>query len=134
MKILFLSAANSVHTVRWVNALAERGQEVILVSKIDHHEERENSISSNVKVVYLPVKGMRGYYLNAVVLKRLYKKERFDVINVHYASGYGTLARIARLPHILLSVWGSDVYDFPYESRIKEYILKKNLQDRKSVV
>lgn len=31
MKVLFISAANSVHTVRWVNALVERKQEVILV-------------------------------------------------------------------------------------------------------
>ncbi|MCQ5258587.1 glycosyltransferase [Mediterraneibacter faecis] len=32
MKILFVSAANSTHTVRWVNAFAERGHEVYLVS------------------------------------------------------------------------------------------------------
>lgn len=128
MKILFLSASSSIHTVRWVNALVEIGHEVILVSKVDHHEECENAISKKVKVIYLPIKGMKGYYLNAIALKRLYKKADIDVINVHYASGYGTLARIARLPHILLSVWGSDVYDFPYESKIKKYILKKNLE------
>ena len=62
MKILFLSAANSIHTVRWVNALAERGNEVTLVSKADHQEDHKNSISGKVKVIYLPVKGMKGYY------------------------------------------------------------------------
>ena len=36
MRILFLSAANSAHTVRWVNSLAERGHEVILISQKDH--------------------------------------------------------------------------------------------------
>lgn len=128
MKILFLSAANSIHTVRWVNALAEWGHEVTLVSKADHHEESENVVSKQVKIIYLPVTGMKGYYLNAVALRKIYRKNGFNVINVHYASGYGTLARIARLPHILLSVWGSDVYTFPYESRGKEYILRKNLE------
>lgn len=127
MRVLFLSAASSIHTVRWVNALSELGHKVTLVSQKDHKAVK-NSISGKVKVIYLPFDGSKGYYLNAPALKRIYKKEIFDVINVHYASGYGTLARIARLSDILLSVWGSDVYDFPYESKIKEIILRKNLQ------
>lgn len=127
MRILFLSAANSIHTVRWVNALSERGHEVVLVSLKEHKVEMD-WISSKVKIIYLPVKGKKGYYLNAIFLKTLYLTERVDVVNAHYASGYGTLARMARLPDVLLSVWGSDVYDFPYESRLKEIILKKNLK------
>lgn len=127
MKILFLSAANSVHTVRWVNALANQGYKVVLVSKADH-ESKDRSISNMVEIIYLPFRGLAGYYLNAPVLRKLYHEGGFDVVNAHYASGYGTLARIAGLPNILLSVWGSDVYDFPYESRLKRRILEKNLE------
>ncbi|WP_285824230.1 glycosyltransferase [Schaedlerella arabinosiphila] len=127
MRILFLSAANSIHTVRWVNALSERGHEVVLVS-LKNHIAKINTISANVRQVYLPVKGKKGYYLNAIFLKVLYIREQIDVVNAHYASGYGTLARLARLPNVLLSVWGSDVYDFPRESKMKEKILKKNLK------
>mgnify|MGYP000332070184 CR=1 FL=1 len=46
MKVLFISAANSVHTVRWVNALVERKQEVILVSLPNHREEANKSMKS----------------------------------------------------------------------------------------
>lgn len=127
MRILFLSAANSIHTVRWVNALSERGYEVVLVSLKDH-TAKTNFISEKVKVIYLPITGKKGYYLNAPFLRILYLHEHADVVNVHYASGYGTLGRIARLPDVLLSVWGSDVYDFPYQSKKKEKILKKNLK------
>lgn len=126
LKILFLSAVKSVHTMRWVNALAEKGHEVVLVSLKNHCDVR-NVISKKVKVVYLPVSGTKGYYLNAYALRKLYKSENFDVVNVHYASGYGTLARLARLPGIILNVWGSDVYDFPYESKLKRTIIRKNL-------
>lgn len=126
MKVLFLSAANSIHTVRWVNALSERGHNITLVSQKDHQADVD-AISTDVHIIYLPILGTKGYYLNAGTLKRIYNKGNFDVVNVHYASGYGTLARIAGLPHVLLSVWGSDVYDFPYESRLKEVILRKNL-------
>lgn len=124
MRVLFLSAANSVHTVRWVNALAERGCEVVLVSEKNH---KAMDVSDKVKIIYLPFGGSKGYYLNAPALQHIYKAGRFDVINVHYASGYGTLARIAKLPNIILNVWGSDVYDFPYESKLKEKVLRKNL-------
>lgn len=126
MRVLFLSAANSVHTVRWVNTLAERGCKVVLVSEKNHHA-KEEVISDKVKIIYLPFGGVKGYYLNASALQHIYKVGKFDVINVHYASGYGTLARMAKLPDIILNVWGSDVYDFPYESQFKEQILRKNL-------
>lgn len=125
MRVLFLSAASSVHTIRWVNALAERGCRVVLVSEKNH--QAEEPVAEKVKIIYLPFGGAKGYYLNAPALRHIYKAGRFDVINVHYASGYGTLARVAKLPDIILNVWGSDVYDFPYECRLKEQILRKNL-------
>lgn len=127
MTILFLSAANSIHTVRWVNALAERDLEIVLVS-LKNHEDRECLISKKVEIIYLPVQGVKGYYLNALALKKIYNRKQFNVINVHYASGYGTLARIAGLSNILLSVWGSDVYDFPYQNILNKIIIQKNLQ------
>lgn len=128
MNILFLSAAGSIHTIRWVNALSELGHNVTLVSKIDH-EDKSKTINEKVKIVYLPFGGMKGYYFNIPFLKRFYKRnQNFDVINVHYASGYGTLARMSRLPHVILNVWGSDVYDFPYKSRIHHKIISKNLE------
>ena len=127
MKILFLSAAKSIHTVKWVNAFAERGHEVYLIS-IKGHEPKENTLHSNIKFYQLRYGGTLGYYMNAHEFSKLVKKIKPDVINVHYASGYGTLARISNISHYILSIWGSDVYDFPYESRLKNYILKKNVK------
>ena len=127
MKILFLSAAKSIHTVKWVNAFAERGHEVYLIS-IKGHEPKEDSLHENISFYSLKYAGTLGYYLNAFELAKVVKKVRPDVINVHYASGYGTLARISHISPYILSIWGSDVYDFPYESRFKNYILKKNVK------
>ncbi len=126
MKIMFIAPANSIHTVRWVNALAERGNEVHLVS-LPNHQQEQDKIVSNVFVHYLSMGGTKGYYLDALEIRKLAKKMQPDVINAHYASGYGTLVRIARLPKVILSVWGSDVYDFPYEGKLKKSIIKRNL-------
>lgn len=123
---MFVAAASSIHTVRWVNALSERGNTVILVS-LPNHRESSNKLNSNIQIIYLPFSGSKGYYLNALILQKIYHHIKPEVINVHYASGYGTLARMAHLPNIILSVWGSDVYDFPYQSKLKMHILVKNL-------
>ena len=127
MNILFISAASSIHTERWVNALVEKGNQVTLVSLPDH-QVHQNKINSNVQIEYLPFYGNKGYYFNAFALRKIYKKSKPDIVNVHYASGYGTLARIAKIPDTILSVWGSDVYDFPYQSKWKMNVIKRNLK------
>lgn len=126
MRILFLSAANSIHTVKWVNALANRGHEIYLVYNAGH-EPDQDKINHNIHLKRLKYDGAKGYYLNARELRKYTKHINPDVINVHYASGYGTLARRSKIQPILLSVWGSDVYDFPYENRLKNIIIKKNV-------
>jgi hypothetical protein len=69
-----------------------------------------------------------GYFRNVPVLRRLLVTERADLLNVHYASGYGTTAALSGFRPWMLSVWGSDVYDFPYESRLKGWWLRRNLR------
>lgn len=76
---------------------------------------------------------MKGYYLNAIWLHKLEEKIEPDVVNVHYASGYGTLMRMAGLKNTILSVWGSDVYDFPYKNWLCMKIIRKNLNYSKKI-
>lgn len=130
-KLLFLSAANSIHTVKWVNALSKK-YEVHLVY-CANHAPTIHKIDDNVILHKLKKDAKIGYYTNVFQMKKLYREIKPDIINVHYASGYGTLARLAKLPDITLNVWGSDVYDFPNESKIKRYILKKNLLYAKKI-
>lgn len=128
MRVLFLSAANSIHTVKWVNALAERGHEIHLVYN-SGHKPADDKIDNRIHLHQMKHGGMKGYYLNAPELHGIVKRVKPDVINVHYASGYGTLARWSRIAPYLLSVWGSDVYEFPYRGKINKYILKKNVEN-----
>lgn len=70
---MFVSAANSTHTVRWVNALAERGHEVYLVSNRGH-EPKEDALNSRVKLYLMKHSGGKGYYLNAGELRKIAKR------------------------------------------------------------
>lgn len=124
-KLLILSAASSIHTVKWVNALS-KFYEVHLVY-CPNHAPKIHKINDNVFLHELKYKAKLGYYTNCLQMRKLYKIIKPDIINVHYASGYGTLSRLAKLPNTILNVWGSDVYDFPNESKLKKNILRKNI-------
>lgn len=123
MKIVLLSAASSIHTIRWANGLASKGVEVHLISQ----HPLQDHLSDKVKLYLLPYSGTLGYYLNVFKVRKLLKEIQPDLVNAHYASGYGTTARLANHHPLLLSVWGSDVYDFPYTSFLHKYLVKKTL-------
>ena len=79
------------------------------------------------------VKGL-GYILNGPRLKRLVLELQPDVVNAHYASGYGTLARWVGKTPLVLNVWGSDVYQFPEEGPVQLRLLRDNLKRADRVV
>ena len=134
MKLLLLAPASVIHTQRWVEALHGRGVQLVLATQ---HDPAAWQAPVGVKVVRLPHCGTAGYFRNVPVLRRLLRDERPDLLNAHYASGYGTTAALAGFRPWLLSVWGSDVYDFPYESgpkgRLKGWLLRRNLRQADAV-
>lgn len=124
MKICFLSSANSIHIIRWVNSLSHRGHDVYLLTmeKPDY-----DTINEKVKVIKLKLSSPYGYYLNFFEGKRLIKKIKPDIMHTHYASGYGTLSRLINFHPTILSVWGSDIYLYPHKNKFNMWNIKKNL-------
>ena len=80
-------------------------------------------------MVKLPFKGPIGYYLNVPFLKMKLKNGGYDLINSHYASGYGTLSRLTQVHPIALAVFGTDVYEYPYKSKDNMRRIVKNLNN-----
>lgn len=126
MKVMFIATANNIHTVKWVNALCDEFEMHLVYCR--GHGESINKIDNKVVLHELKYKAPLGYYMNAFQLKKIFKEICPNIVNVHYASGYGTLARIARIKPVILSLWGSDVYEFPRKSIINKEILKKNVR------
>ena len=126
MRIAFVSAGQSVHTVKWVNALAKRGHQVNLIC-LPNHKPDKDALHPDVKVTLLPDGGQRGYISNAGALRRAVVEFDAEIVNVHYASGYGTLMRRSKVHPTILSVWGSDVYDSPEVSPLFKKMVAKNL-------
>lgn len=123
MKVVLLSDGSSIHTIRWANGLADKGVEVVLVSQ----HKIQDSISTDVRFIRLPYSGMLGYFRNVSEFKKLLATENPDILNVHYASGYGTTAQLAGFQPSVLSVWGSDVYSFPHKTPLHRWWMRRNL-------
>jgi L-malate glycosyltransferase len=130
MKVVMLGPANVGHTQRWTEGLHARGVKLVLATQ---HVDPLWQPPEGVPLVRLPHAGMAGYFRNAPALAALLRREQPDLLHAHYASGYGSTAALARFRPWLLSVWGSDVYDFPYEGRLKGWWLRRNLQQADQV-
>lgn len=128
-KVVILSNASSIHTIQWAIHLKNQGLTVEVVSQ----HPKNDIFPFDIPVHILPRVGQIGYFLNVIALKKLLKKIQPDIVNAHYATGYGTTARLANFHPYVLSVWGSDVYEFPYRSFIHKRLLKKNLAAADSI-
>lgn len=117
LKVLLLADAIAFHTERFAHQLKLQGCEVLTASlepgEMEHHPLRGRG----------PIKAL--HYLSTVPqLRRLLKQFEPDVINPHFASGYGFTAALARQdsnPPIVLNLWGSDVLIVPHKSVLHKW-------------
>ncbi|WP_375103853.1 glycosyltransferase [Paenibacillus sp. RS8] len=133
MKILILAAGNDIHTVRWCNQLSENQRNEVHLCYVSNQKPSIDAFSNKVFLHELKYPSPYGYYLNIFELKKIIKKIKPNILNTHYASGYGTLGRISRFSPHLISVYGSDVYDFPYQNRFNMRLITKNLKNADSI-
>jgi glycosyltransferase involved in cell wall biosynthesis len=136
-RILFLADIDSAHTRKWAVSLSDRGYEVgifslrksesgwfwkypaITVYEKDGFGSGKFKKSSRSKISYLRLLPR---------LRKVVKEFNPDILHAHYASSYGFIgARVGFKPYVV-SVWGSDVYDFPKKTMLHKSIFKYNLK------
>lgn len=124
MRVVLLGRADGVHLQRWAEALASRGIDLTIVTQ---HRPHGWLPPPGVEMHVLRFRGGFGYFANALRLRRILGTVRPELLNVHYASGYGTMAAIAGYRPTVLSVYGSDVFDFPDRSPVAARLIRWNL-------
>ncbi len=125
MKVLLLGAGSVIHTQRWANGLSQVGAEVVCVSQ---HPFLETGWESAVHKVLLKHAGPGGYVLNAREVAAEFRAHGCDLLNAHYATGYGLLATLSGVRPRMVSVWGMDVFDFPRISPLHRWLVRAILQ------
>lgn len=137
VNILLVADAQSSHTLKWAQALIDRGNIVHIFSF------RPSTILPKDLVTVArgyPTKNNRWrkakeliYFYTTNELKTLIKNKKPDVLHAHYASSYGLLARLSKFHPFFISTWGSDVFAFPRSNSFSKNILKSNLNQADKV-
>lgn len=134
MKILLLSDTYSEHTEKWALGLAVSGVKVGLFSFNKASYEWYNH--PNITVFFEPEKKINAEstltklsYLKYVsIIKKIIKHFNPDILHAHYATSYGLVGALSGFKPFFLSVWGSDVYDFPTRSKLHKKVFQYNLK------
>jgi len=123
--VLLVGAGNSIHLQRWANALAQAGLRLHVATV---HPPLPTGWLPAVTLHLLRPHGAAGYVGAVPALRRLVHQQRIDLVHAHYATGYGVLATLAGYRPRLVSVWGSDVDDFPDKSMLHAALLRRVLR------
>lgn len=138
MKVLMLADASSVHTIKWVNALVQKDIELLVFSLKKYNAE--DFISSNklrIEVlglndaIFKSGEGAFGklvYFKALPKVKKLIREFQPDLLHAHYISSYGTIGALCNFHPYIISVWGSDIYDFPQHNFLFKKIIEFDLQ------
>jgi glycosyltransferase involved in cell wall biosynthesis len=130
MRICYLADINSVHTKKWCNFFKAKGYEIHVISLTDGTIEGVKVHSLNLDLKKIQSNGFIykfKYLFQINKVKKLVKEINPDILHSHYASSYGLLGALTKFHPFIISVWGSDVYEFPKKGLISKYVLKYNL-------
>jgi L-malate glycosyltransferase len=133
IKVCLLSDADCIHTYRWAEALSDRGIKVIVCSLKKSNRTYNDKIKIFNIANYRNQRGLSHFhkllYLKSLIkLKRVLDTEAPDILHAHYATSYGLLGSLCRFKPLIISVWGSDVFDFPLTGYLARKMLSFNLE------
>ena len=129
MRICIIGPANSAHIVKWCDRLSARGHEMHVISFIPGEID-----DTTVHLIDVGVDaegsdaGKLKYLFTGGKIRRLVNRIKPDVVTVHYATSYGVATALSGVSGYSLSVWGSDIYDFPKKSPMHKALLKFSLR------
>lgn len=125
MKVVLVAPQSIIHTVRWANAINKHVEELHLITL--HDSNKKDLIDPDVIIHKLRFKAPLGYIFNIFEVQKLIANINPDIIHVHSCSGHGTMIALTNIKNYLLSIYGSDIYEFPNKNFINRQIIRFNL-------
>ncbi len=137
MKVLILAAPSSTHTVKWIRSLSLKGIEIFLFGLTDYNVNDYAGLKNfyvfssklNKEIFGLPETALSklSYLKSLPKIKKIIKEFKPDILHAHYASSYGILAALTNFHPMIISVYGSDVFNFPNTNIFSSFVFKFNL-------
>jgi glycosyltransferase involved in cell wall biosynthesis len=123
LRIAYLSIGRHIHTERWLRYFVERGHDVHLLTV---QPGPMPGVTVHDITSHLGPKWLR-YATSLVRVKALLSRLDPDVLHTHFLTGYGYWGWLSGFRPFLLTVWGDDVYQTPFESRAKLWLARHAL-------
>jgi glycosyltransferase involved in cell wall biosynthesis len=127
MNILYVAPSNSIHTKRWINRASKNGINCFLYDQIPGGGDRIDSCKNTYFVqkinVFKPLiflKPLLYTLFHFVKLRKVIKKNDFDLIHIHWLFDFSVLAStFQRRIKIVITPWGSDIQYSPNSNRLR---------------
>ena len=128
-RILFFADASSVHTRRWVAAVAERGAEAVVVTR-----QPADVPGARQVIAVAPGHDKLSWFKALPEVRRVARQLaasgwRPDLVHGHYVTSYGLWAAACGLgvPKVM-TAWGSDILVTPRHSRLMRWVVGWSLR------
>jgi len=125
MILCLIADGRSIHTQRWAEYFAQRGNEVHLITYDPMGQNiegvNEHVIPSRWKNLYL------SFIPRHIAIKKLVKKLKPDLIHAHFIAKYGFHLLGLNVHPSIVSAWGDDILILPKTSRLIHWYTKKVL-------
>ena len=134
MRICFLAAANSIHSVRWIKYFYEKGHEMFWISLAPPISEAKDLIGKirYFEITPSPLADINGkksilYLLPAALkIKKILKDLKPDILHIHSAGTYGLVGALTNFKPVVLTPWGSDILLTSFFKKpLLKFILKR---------
>lgn len=130
-KICYLADASNPHVKKWCRFFLDKGYEIEVISlnggeidgvKVHNFQTDVNKLRNKSFMKKF------GYLEHLSAIKRLVRDINPDFLHAQYASSYGFIGSLIGYHPYVLSVWGTDIYDFPKSGFIQKNIIKYNFK------
>ena len=126
-KILLISNGDSIHTIKWVKGIQSKYKIFLFdwrpINQAYYKNLKNVIIVSNTNFFSKKIP-LISFIISFLKIKKISKNIIPDIIHSHYASSYGLLGVRAKQNKLIISVWGSDISDFPNKSPFHKFLIK----------
>lgn len=141
LKLLLLADCESAHTIKWATSLAKNNIDIVIFS-LGNLSVNDYSSFENITIITLNQSISRDlgafkkikYLLALPTVKKIIKSFRPDIVHAHFATSYGLLGAMSDFHPFILSVWGTDIFNFPHKSLFHKKMITYNLQKADKVL
>ena len=129
--VCYLADGSNPHVIKWCDYFKKRGYNIHVISLNGGNIDgvKVHDFSANVEQLRNESAFKKvGYVKYIGEIKKIVNEIKPDILHAQYASSYGFIGSFLGYHPYVISVWGTDIYDFPNNGFLQKQIIKHNFR------